>query len=75
MSERDEVATANERVWEREVREGCGYTIPWLDLDREMIRQYAKGTLEPVPESLTVMSPPVSRYLVASPVPQHAGRG
>ncbi|KKM65673.1 hypothetical protein LCGC14_1488940, partial [marine sediment metagenome] len=41
MSERDEVAVANERLWEREVQEGCGYTIPWLDLDPEMIRQYA----------------------------------
>lgn len=57
MSERDEVATANERLWEREVREGCGYTIPWLDLDPDLIRQYARGTLKSAPEPITVMSP------------------
>ncbi len=57
MRERDEIAAANERLWEREVQKGCGFTIPWLELDPELIRQYAKGTLEPVPEPLTVMSP------------------
>lgn len=57
MNERDEVAAANARLWEREVEEGCGYTIPWLDLDLEMIRQYARGTVEPIPGPLTEMSP------------------
>ena len=57
MKERDEVATANERLWEREVQKGCGFTIPWLDLDTEVIRQYARGTLESAPEPLSVMSP------------------
>jgi len=57
MKERDEVAAANERLWEREVEQGCGFTIPWLDLDVEVIRQYARGTLETVPEPLTTMSP------------------
>ncbi len=57
MGERDEVAAANERLWEREVEEGCGYTKPWLDLDPETIRRYARGTLEPVPEPLAEMSP------------------
>jgi len=58
MLARDEVATANERLWEREVERGCGFTIPWLDLDVDMIRQYAAGTLDEVPEPLTVVSPP-----------------
>ena len=57
MRERDEVATANERLWELEVQKGCGFTIPWLELEPEMIRQYASGTLEPVPKPLTLMSP------------------
>ena len=57
MRERDEVALANERLWEREVQQGCGFTIPWLELDPEVIRHYARGTLEPVPKPLTVMSP------------------
>ncbi len=57
MREKDEAAIANERHWERMVREECGYTIPWLDLDREIIRLYAKGELDPVPESLAGMTP------------------
>jgi len=58
MTERDEVATANEQLWEREVQKGCGFTIPWLDLDPDVIKQYARGTLATVPEPLTVLSPP-----------------
>ncbi len=57
MRERDEVARANEPFWERMVREGCGFTIPWLDLDPNVIRQFAEGKLDPVPEPLTAMSP------------------
>ena len=57
MRERDEVAAANERLWEREVQKGCGFTIPWLELDSEVIKQYAKGALKPVPKPLMVMSP------------------
>ena len=57
MREKDEVATANERHWERMVREGCGWTIPWLDLDPDIIHRYARGELDPVPEPLEVMTP------------------
>lgn len=57
MAARDEVAVANEQLWEREVAKGCGYTIPWLDLDPVLVRQYADGELDCAPESLTVMSP------------------
>ena len=42
---------------EDEVEKGCGYTIPWLDLDVKLIRQYAGGKLKTVPEPLDVMSP------------------
>jgi len=57
MKIRDEVASANELHWEKMVREGCGFTIPWLNLDPDLIRQYARGELDPVPEPLTEMSP------------------
>lgn len=57
MREKDEIAIINEKHWERMVEDECGYTIPWLDLDADLIRQYARGELAPVPESLTVMSP------------------
>jgi SAM-dependent methyltransferase len=57
MREKDEIAAANEQLWEKEVQKGCGFTIPWLDLDPEVIRQYARGTLEAIPEPLTGMTP------------------
>ena len=57
MREKDEVAIANERLWERMVKEECGYTIPWLDLDLDVIRRYASGELEPAPERLSWMVP------------------
>ena len=57
MREKDEVAIANEKHWERMVREGCGFTIPWLDLDPDVIRQYARGELDPIPEPLTDIYP------------------
>jgi ubiquinone/menaquinone biosynthesis C-methylase UbiE len=50
MSKHDEIRVANEQHWNRMVEEGCGYTIPWLDLDPVLIRQYAKGELETLPE-------------------------
>lgn len=58
MIEKDEVAIANEKHWDRMVEEGCGFTIPWLDLDPDVIRQYAKGELETISEQLAIMTPP-----------------
>jgi SAM-dependent methyltransferase len=57
MDTPDEVRAANERHWNRMVDEGCGFTIPWLDLDPAVIRQVASGDLEPVPEPLNVIYP------------------
>jgi len=58
MDIKDDVAAANQRLWEEEVKKGCGFTIPWLDLDVSLLRQYARGELESLPEPLTCMSPP-----------------
>ncbi len=57
MKARDEVATANERHWERMVRERNGFMVLWLDLDPENVRRFAKGGLELVPVPLAAMSP------------------
>ncbi|HIJ64553.1 MAG TPA: class I SAM-dependent methyltransferase [Candidatus Hydrogenedentes bacterium] len=59
MSIRDQVAIANQRVWEEEVKRGCGCCIPWLDLDVSSLRQYADGKQEflPVPEPLNYIYP------------------
>ena len=56
-SNRDEIAVANERHWERAVQEKCGFTVPWLNLDVDRIRQYASGQLESVPRPLFQMYP------------------
>lgn len=54
----DKIAVANERLWEEEVKKGCGYTIPWLDLNADLIRQYANGQLDgPVPFPLFEIYP------------------
>ena len=39
------------------VEEECGFTIPWLTLDPEVLREYALGKLDSVPEALAEMSP------------------
>jgi len=57
MNIRDEVAIANQELWEDEVRKGCGYTIPWLDLDVSILRQYIEGNPEFLPEPLTCLYP------------------
>jgi len=41
----DDVARANERLWEGEVSKGGGHTIPWLDLDVDELRRYLRGEL------------------------------
>ncbi len=58
MSIHDEIASINKRHWEKMVAEECGYTIPWLDLDVTLIRQYARGQLDPAPDQLLEMYPP-----------------
>ncbi|MFC1805650.1 class I SAM-dependent methyltransferase [Planctomycetota bacterium] len=50
--EKDDVAVTNEAFWDREVEKRVGCTIPWLDLDADVLRQFARGELEPVPELL-----------------------
>jgi len=57
MKKLDEIALINKKHWERMVDEGCGFTRPWLDLDREKISQYLKGQLHDIPEHLLVIHP------------------
>jgi len=57
VADQDEIGTTNERHWERMVSGGCTWTQPWLDLDREQIRRYAQGQLDPVPASLVGLYP------------------
>lgn len=57
MEIQDEIGIVNERRWERMVEEGCGFTHPWLGLDRALICQYVQGQLDPVPGPLIEMYP------------------
>jgi ubiquinone/menaquinone biosynthesis C-methylase UbiE len=57
MSKQDDTAIINQQHWEKMVKEGCGFTRPWLNLNRETILQYARGQLTCVPESLEVIYP------------------
>jgi SAM-dependent methyltransferase len=53
----DEAAVRNKRHWQRMVREGCGFTRPWLDLDPAILSRYVQGQLDPVPPPLIEMYP------------------
>jgi len=33
MKKHDDIAMTNKRHWEKMVKEGCGFTRPWLELD------------------------------------------
>jgi 2-polyprenyl-3-methyl-5-hydroxy-6-metoxy-1,4-benzoquinol methylase len=57
MRKRDDVAVINKRHWEKMVKEGCGFTHPWLKLNASLIDQYVKGKLNPIPEPLLSMYP------------------
>ena len=57
MKKLDEIALINKEHWERMVDEGCGFTRPWLDLDREKISQYLKGQLHYIPAHLLEIHP------------------
>ena len=50
MCEQDRIATINKRHWEWAVKKGAGCTVPMLDLNPVLLRQYARGELETVPE-------------------------
>ncbi len=57
MRSMDEFAAVNKEHWVRMVQEGCGFTRPWLNLDRDLLRQCVAGQLDGVPEPLLDMYP------------------
>lgn len=36
----------NKEWWEKMVKEGCGFTKPWLNLDPAIVLKVAKGELK-----------------------------
>ena len=57
MKERDEIAAVNRRHWEWSVRKKAGCTVPWLNLNADLLRRYARGDLENVPDGLDEIYP------------------
>jgi len=57
MNVQDEVAIANQRLWEEEVKKGCGYTIPWLNIDVSLLHRFAEGKLAFLPEPMCYIFP------------------
>lgn len=49
--DRNEALAHNEACFDRAVEKGASSTIPCLDLDRDMVRRYARGELVPEPGS------------------------
>ncbi len=50
-------ALINKEFWEKEVREGCIFTEPWLNLDVKVLQKIAKGELKNPPEPLNDIFP------------------
>ena len=57
MRIKDEIGAVNKRHWARMVEEECGFTRPWLNLDRNLLCQYVEGQLDTVPALLLEMYP------------------
>ena len=57
MSEQDRIAAINRQHWEWAVKKGAGCTVPMLDLNLVLLRQYATGELETVPEKFDKVYP------------------
>jgi len=50
MNELDEIAFANKAHWEKAVKEGAGFTRPYLDLDVEAFRAYRERKTKNLPK-------------------------
>lgn len=53
----DDIAAANQRLWENEVQKGGGYTQPWLTLDRGILQRLAAGDPVSTPVPLYELFP------------------
>ncbi|MFC1475626.1 class I SAM-dependent methyltransferase [Candidatus Zixiibacteriota bacterium] len=58
MSELDDLARRNRQAWEKDVQQNGPYTVPWLDLEPNVLRAFAKGEIETLPEPYVYIYPP-----------------
>ena len=57
MNNQDFVTVTNRKWWEKMVKEKCGFTRPWLDLDPVVVQKFANGQLKVIPEPLNDIFP------------------
>lgn len=57
MIEQDKNAARNKDWWDKMVKEGCGFTQPWLDLEKQEIQQYIQNPQGTPNEQLGTMFP------------------
>lgn len=57
MNKQDSVTVTNKKWWEKMVKEKCGFTIPWLDLNLIVVQKFANGQLKEIPEPLNDIFP------------------
>jgi len=50
--DKEDALIHNEAHFDHDVEKGASCAIPWLDLDLDMLRQFAAGQLDPVPDLL-----------------------
>ena len=57
MNKQNSTLSANKEWWEKMVAEDNGFTRPWLNLDRIMVKNYASGKLKNPPSPLNQIFP------------------
>jgi len=57
MNKDNSYASINKKWWEKMVKENCGFTKPWLDLDPSIVQKIAKDQPKNVPEPINDIYP------------------
>lgn len=57
MNKQNHYVFINKEWWEKMVKEECGFTKPWLDLDIKVLQKLTKGKLKNPPEPLNDIYP------------------
>ena len=45
----DSIAARNQEYWDERVRQGKLYTVPWMDLDRDVLNAFVAGKIQQMP--------------------------
>lgn len=45
MKELNDIIKKNQKFWDDNVESGCPYTAPWLNLNMDLVKQFARGEL------------------------------